>query len=111
MSTRRPPQFAGRLDFEVLPAAVRPGEPFVVRIHLVNQSRRPVKIRTIALTAAVDGKRTPAPARLLLREVAPQQSALVAEYSAVWSAGGSWGLEAVVTADRDETITNRLSWN
>jgi hypothetical protein len=43
--------------------------------------------------------------------VAPQQRGLVAEYSAVWSATGSWSLESVVTVDRDETIANRLNWN
>jgi hypothetical protein len=109
--THEVPQFAGRMEFEVLPAAVRAEEPFVVRIHLVNEGRRPVKVRTIALAALVDGKRMPAPARALLREVPAQQRGLVAEYSAVWSAAGSWSLEAVVTADRDETITNRLDWN
>ena len=40
VSSRRPPQFAGRMEFEVLPPAVRPGEPFVVRIHLRNDGRR-----------------------------------------------------------------------
>jgi hypothetical protein len=108
---REVPQFLGRMEFEVLPATVRPGEPFVVRIHLVNDGRRPVKVRAIALTSVVDGKRAPAPAHTLQREVAPQQRGLVAEYSAVWSASGSWSLETVVTVDRDETIANRLNWN
>jgi hypothetical protein len=108
---REVPQFLGRMEFEVLPAMVRPGEPFVVRIHLVNDGRRPVKVRAIALTSVVDGKRAPAPAHTLQREVAPQQRGLVAEYSAVWSASGSWSLETVVTVDRDETIANRLNWN
>ena len=111
VNSRRPPQFAGRLEFEVLPPAVRPGEPFVVRIHLRNDGRRPVKIRGVSLAAVVDGRRVPAPVTALQREVSPQWRALVAEYSGVWSEAASWALEAVVTADRDERITSRLRAN
>ena len=111
VNSQRPPQFAGRLEFEVLPPAVRPGEPFVVRIHLRNDGRRPVKIRGVSLAAVVDGRRVPAPVTALQREVGPQWRALVAEYSGVWSEATSWALEAVVTADRDERITSRLRAN
>jgi tetratricopeptide (TPR) repeat protein len=111
VSSRRSPQFAGRLEFEVLPPEVRPGEPFVVRIHLRNDGRRPVKIRDLSLAAVVDGRRVPAPVKPLQREVGPQWRALVAEYSGVWSEAGSWALEAVVTADRDEKISSRLRAN
>ena len=111
VESRRPPQFAGRLEFEVLPPEVRPGEPFVVRIHLRNDGRRPVKIRGLALAAVVDGRPVKAPVKALQREVAPQGRALVAEYSGVWSEAAAWALEAVVTADRDERITSRLRAN
>ena len=111
VNSRRPPQFTGRLEFEVLPPAVRPGEPFVVRIHLRNDGRRPVKIRGVSVVAVVDGRRAPASVTALQREVSPQWRALVAEYSGVWSEAASWALEAVVTADRDERITSRLRAN
>jgi serine/threonine protein kinase len=111
VDNRRPPQFAGRLEFEVLPPQVRPGEPFVVRIHLRNDGRRAVKIRALSLAAVVDGRSVKAPVTALQREVSPQGRALVAEYSAVWSEPSSWALEAVVTADRDERISSRLRAN
>ena len=111
VNSRRPPQFAGRLEFEVLPPEVRPGERFVVRIHLRNDGRRAVKIRGLSLAALVDGRPVTAPVTALQREVSPQGRALVAEYSGVWSEAASWALEAVVTADRDERITSRLRAN
>jgi len=111
VNSRRPPQFAGRLEFEVLPPAVRPGERFVVRIHLRNDGRRPVKIRRVSLAAVVDGRRVTAPVTELQREVSPQWRGLIAEYSGVWGEAASWALEAVVTADRDERITSRLRAN
>jgi tetratricopeptide (TPR) repeat protein len=107
----RPAQFSGSMEFEVLPPAVRPGDPFVVRIHLRNDGRKSVKIRGLALAAVVDGRRLPAAAKPLQREVQAQSRALVAEYSGVWNAPREWTLEAVVTADKDETVTNRLRAN
>ena len=111
VSSRRTPQFTGRMEFEVLPPAVRQGEPFVVRIHLRNDGRRSVKVRGVALAAVVDGRRAVAPVKALQREVPAQARALVAEYSGVWGEASSWALEAVVTADRDETVTGRLRAN
>jgi hypothetical protein len=109
--SRRPPQFTGRMEFEVLPPTVRRGEPFVVRIHLRNDGRRSVKVRGVALAAVVDGRRVAAPVKALQREVPAQGRALVAEYSGVWPDAATWSLEAVVTADRDETVTSRLRAN
>ena len=107
----RAPQFTGSLEFEVLPPAVRPGEPFVVRILLRNDGKKSVKIRSLALATVADGQRAPAAAKPLLREVQPQSRGLVAEYSGVWSAVRDWTLEAVVTADKDETVVSRLKAN
>ncbi len=111
VSSRRPPQFVGRMEFEVLPPAVRPGELFVVRIHLRNDGRRAVKIRGVSLASVVDGQRNPAPVKPLQREVPAQSRALVAEYSGVWGEAQSWALEAVLTTERDETVTSRLRAN
>jgi serine/threonine-protein kinase len=107
----RATQFNGRMEFEVLPPAVRPGEPFVVRIHLRNDGKKSVKIRGLTLAAVVDGQRVPASAVPLLKEVKAQSRALVAEYSSVWNGPREWALEAVVTADKDEQVTSRLKAN
>ena len=80
--TSRAPQFNGRMEFEVLPPAVRPGEPFVVRSTCATTGRKSVKIRALQIAAVVDGRRTPALAKLLLREVQGLSRGLVAEYSA-----------------------------
>jgi hypothetical protein len=83
----------------------------VVRIHLLNEGRKTVKIRAVALAALVDGRRVPAAAKPLQKEVRAQSRALVAEYSGVWHAPHEWALEAVVTADKDETVSSRLRAN
>jgi hypothetical protein len=65
-------------------------------------------VRSLSLTTIVDGRRIVAPVRTLGRVLAAQQDTLVAEYSGVWRLVPSWALEAVVTSDKDETISSRL---
>jgi serine/threonine-protein kinase len=108
VTTQRPPRFVGRMVFEVLPSEVRPGEPFVVRLHLVNEGRRAVKIRDIEIATVEDGQRAMVPAQVLQGEVPSRDRALVAEYAGVWSPVDSWSLEAVAVVDGDERVRSRL---
>jgi hypothetical protein len=96
------------MEFEVLPAEVHPGEPFVVRVQLVNESRKNVRLEGIEITTIQDGRRQTVPARLLQREVPPRGRALVGEYSSVWAAPPSWRLEVVAAVEGDETVRSRL---
>ena len=112
VSSRRPPQFAGRMEFEVLPPAVRPGEPFVVRIHLAQRRAALGEgARASPSPRSWTAGAPPLAVKPLQREVPAQARALVAEYSGVWGEAASWALEAVVTADRNETVTSRLRAN
>jgi serine/threonine-protein kinase len=108
VTTQRPPRFEGKLEFEVLPSEVHPGEPFVVRLHLVNEGRRSVRIEGIEISTVEDGRRTRAPAEVLQEEVDPQHRALVAEYAGVWPSVDSWSLEAEATVEGDERVRSRL---
>jgi len=108
VDARQAPRFEGRLEFEVLPSAVDPGEPFVVRVKLVNEGRRSVRVEGIALAVVDDGRRTAAPTRVLQRRAPAGERALVAEYSAVWSPTRSWSLEVVAALEGNEQVRSRL---
>ncbi len=108
VDARRAPRFEGRLEFEVLPAEIRPGEPFVVRVQLVNRGRRSVRVEGVALATVENGRRTAAPARVLQRQAPAGQRALVAEYSGVWSPARSWSLEVGATVEGNEVVRSRL---
>jgi tetratricopeptide (TPR) repeat protein len=111
VKTQKVPQLAGRLEFEVEPQAPESETPVSVRIYLVNQGRKAIKVRTVALTTIVDGGRTSLPGTPRERDVPPQVRALVAEARTTWpKATTSWSLEAVLSSDRDETCTARLDW-
>ncbi len=108
VDARQAPRFQGRLEFEVLPAEVRPGKPFVVRVQLVNEGRRSVRVEGLALATVEDGHRTAVPTRVLQRRVPAGARGLVAEYSGVWSPARFWSLEAVAAIEGDELVRSRL---
>ena len=111
VKTKKTPDLVGRLEFEVEPPVPEGGTPVSVRIYLVNEGRKAVRVRTVALSTIVDGGRTSLPGTPREREVPPQARALVAEARATWpETAASWSLEAVLSSDRDETCTARLNW-
>jgi hypothetical protein len=80
-------------------------------VFVVNEGKKPVKVRSVVLTLAQNGKRSSLASNPLGRDVAPQQRVAVAETKTVWPDGVSdWSLDAVVTSDRDETGLCRLTW-
>jgi serine/threonine protein kinase len=109
---QRMPDFVGRIEFETVPVSPAAGQDFSVRVHLINEGKKALRLKAVSLVTTVNGTKTPASSPPLVREVAPTQRAMVAELRGVWGSDvSSWSLEAVVTSDRDETGTSRLSWN
>jgi len=111
VKTRRTPDFVGRLDFEVVPKAVKAGESVTVRVFVVNDGKKTVRVRSVALTVTENGRRSSLATTVLSRDVVPLQRVAVAEARTEWADGVSeWSLDAVVTSERDETGIARLTW-
>jgi serine/threonine protein kinase len=111
VKTRRTPDFVGHIEFEVAPSAVKAGDSVTLRVLVVNEGKKPIRVRGVVLTLTQNGKRSSLPAGVLGRDVAPLQKVAVAEAKTVWPDGvGDWSLDAVVTSDRDETGIARLTW-
>jgi serine/threonine protein kinase len=105
------PDFVGRIEFETAPVSPASGQDFSVRVYLVNEGKKPLRLKAVSLVTTANGVKTPASLTPLVRDIAPAQRAMVAELRGVWGSDvASWSLEAVVTSDRDETATSRLSW-
>jgi hypothetical protein len=106
------PEFAGKIEFEMTPAsAVEANDPWTLKVFVTNQGSKPIKVQGIALGAAVNGSGGAAPVAASVREIAPQQRAQVAETSGTWKDGtSSWVAQATVTAPKNETLTNTLTW-
>jgi len=106
------PDFSGRIEFEMSPAgAVEANDAWTLKVFVVNQGQKAIRVQGLALGAAVNGTGGAAPVAASVREIAPQQRVQVAETSGTWRDGTtSWVAQATLTAPKNETLSNTLTW-
>jgi hypothetical protein len=110
VSLQKAPDFLGRIEFDVSPNRVAPGVSYSVKVFVVNEGRKPIKIRSLKLGTIVNGSRSDTPVSGA-KEIAPQQRLQVAQIGGEWKDGtNAWSLEAQVTADKGDSLKNQLTW-
>jgi hypothetical protein len=103
--------YSGRIEFEVSPKNVKPGDSFTVRIFLTNDGKKDLKVTAATLTTAVNGSKTNNPAALSDSSLNPQERVMLAELPGTWQADTkTWSLEASVTSSRGDTFKSQLAW-
>jgi serine/threonine protein kinase len=102
---------AGKIYFEMSPPAVGPGERYVVRAYLVNESAAAIDVADVSATTVVNGRRSGGRVDSHLRPIAPTQKAVVLETQDVWGTEtATWALTVTVRTARGESYTNQLTW-
>jgi hypothetical protein len=111
-SDDKAPDFMGRIEFEMSPASgIEANDAWTLRIFVVNQGGKSIRVQGVTLGTTLNGAGSGAPVAPSAREIAPQQRALVAETSGTWRDGTtSWVAEATLTAPKNETLKNTLTW-
>ena len=106
------PDFTGKIEFEMSPAgAVETGDAWTLKVFVTNQGKKPIKVQGVTLAATVNGASAATPVNPSVREIAPQQRVQVAETSGSWRDGTtSWMAQATLTAPKNETLSNTLTW-
>jgi hypothetical protein len=101
----------GRIDFEVSPASVKPGDSYAARILFVNESKKAIKVKSLSVSTLTNGQRAGGPSAPKAREIAPGQRTLVGEVAGVWKDGTSaWSLDVVMVSERNDTYRNQVTW-
>jgi len=101
--------FLCKLSFEYSPAGVRPGDNYSVRVFMVNDAEKPIRMKSISLAVTENGARDTRPAQSV-REAPPRQRTLLGELGGNWGEGvQTWALEAVVTSSKDDSCRSRLT--
>jgi hypothetical protein len=111
VSVQKAPDFSGQIQFEVDPSGPRPGDSFAVRVFVLNDGKKSVKLTGLAVTTVVDGQRSASSVPMRPVEVDPRAKILLQELQgSLPASGGSWSLEVTVTSSRSETLRSRLDW-
>lgn len=101
----------GRIEFESSPAGVKPGDSYAVKFFFVNESKKPIKVRSLSVSTTVNGARSGGPATSRVREIAPGQRALLGEVTGAWKDGTtSWNTDVVLVSERNDSYRNQVAW-
>ncbi len=106
------PDFLGRIEFEMSPASgIEANDAWTLRVFVVNQGGKPIRIQGLALGTTINGAGSGGPLAASVRDIAPQQRVQLAESTGTWRDGTtSWAAEATLTAPKNETLRNTLTW-
>lgn len=105
------PDYSGRLDFEVTPARVQPGDNYSVKVYLTNDGKKSFKIGGLTATIAVNGAKSGGAGSPQVKEVDSQARVLLQDLPGVWQPDvKTWTLEVVVTTTHGETFRNTITW-
>ncbi len=104
-------QLPGKILFDVDPEQVKVGDPYKVRIYLLNEGNAPIEVQSMVIATSINGKSVRGAVPPLSKEVAPRQRALLRELPDTWKeATTSWSIEVTVRTPRSETYTNQVTW-
>jgi hypothetical protein len=112
IGVKRAPAAIGRVELEVIPARVKPGDPYNIHVSLLNEDgKKEIGIQELKVSMLADGKWTSVRVTPLAHDVPPHKKQLVAELPGIWKNGlDSWALEVTITSKRMDVYKNRLTW-
>jgi hypothetical protein len=111
VDVKRAPAVNGRLELEMEPDHVVPGQPYVVHVFLANDGSKQIEIGQMKAATLVDGKWIQVPLTPESRVIAPGKRTLLRELPGTWKATvSSWAVEVEVTSKRRDVYKNRLTW-
>ena len=105
------PDYSGRIEFEVSPAHVKPGDGYAVHVFLTNDGKKAFKIGSLNVTTSTNGTKSGGPAPPAVKEVQPQQRVALQDAGGTWAEGTtSWNLEVDVVSDHGDSFKNQVTW-
>jgi hypothetical protein len=111
VNLQKAPDFQGRVEYAMTPASVQPGDPWELKIYVVNEGKKAIKIAALDVATVVNGAPSGTGGAPRNREIAPQQRVIVDQLSGTWPSGvTSWRAEVKVTAGKNDSLQSQLTW-
>ena len=112
VAVKAAPKVAARVEFDVQPKRLKPGDPYVVKVYLRNDGKKAIKIRELRVASALNGVRSESALTPKMKEVPAQQVALLAEVPSVWKADvKAWSMEVSIRSGHGDIYTNTVRWH
>ena len=110
-AVQKAPDFLGRIEFDMSPSSgLKPGDSWTLKIFVVNEGKKAIRITDLAATTVVDGERSGGAAGARVRDIAPQARVQVGEMAGAWKDGTQTWLAEVLLTAKDDSLKNTLTW-
>jgi hypothetical protein len=104
-------ELPGKILFDIDPETVKPGDSYTVKVYLLNEGNAPIQITQMMVNPKINGRGVSAPVSAQVKEVAPQQKAMLMNSRDIWRQDTtSWSMEVTVSTVRGETYRNQVTW-
>jgi len=104
-------ELPGKIIFDVDPETVKAGDPYTVKVYLVNEGNAPIQVTDMLVNTRINGRGVTAPVPPQAKDVAPQQKAMLMSSRDIWKEDTTaWSMEVTVRTVRGETYKNQVTW-
>ena len=104
-------ELPGKILFDIDPEAVKAGENYTVKVYLVNEGNAPIQVTEMLVNTRINGRGVTAPVPPQVKDVAPQQKAMLMSSRDIWKEDTTaWAMEVTVRTTRGETYKNQVAW-
>lgn len=111
VNVKRAPEIDGRIEFSATPARVKAGDRYSLRVSLVNEGKRTIDLKEVAVTTSLNRKEESGTVKPLVKQVAPRQNEVIHEISGTWDkTTASFAVEVRVLSNRLDMYRNELVW-
>jgi hypothetical protein len=111
VALKRAPDVLGRVEFDVQPAQVKPGDRFTVQVFLINDGKKDIKLKDMFVATSINGRLVSGPGALRTKEVGPKDRQVIASFSDTWrDTIATWAMDVTVTSDRGDVYKNQVIW-
>lgn len=108
---KRAPDVLGRVEFDVQPAQVKPGDRFTVSVYLINDGKKDISLKDMFVATNVNGRLVSGPATPKTRAIGPKKKTVIASFSDTWrDTIATWAMDVTVTSDRGDVYKNQIVW-
>jgi hypothetical protein len=108
---KRAPDVLGRVDFEVSPAQVKPGDHYSVKVYLINDGSKPIKLKEMFVATSVNGRLASGPVPPRTRDVGSRKKEVIGTFSDTWrDTIATWAMDVTVTSERGDVYKNQVLW-
>lgn len=111
VEVKRAPAVLGRVDFEVSPRQVKHGDPLTVKVYLINDGAKPIKLKEMFVATSVNGRLASGPVKPRMREIGSKKKEVIGTFEDTWrDTTATWAMDVTVTSERGDVYKNQVLW-